>query len=72
MNEIERAWRKAEKYGLPEKTHYDCTKCHDTGYCDKCGGEGCMDCRYTGECQQCHETVQIETAEFLENNTTWS
>ncbi len=53
-------------------THYDCKKCLDTGYCDKCGGDGCMDCRYTGECQQCHETVQIETAEFLENNTTWS
>ena len=55
MNDIERAWRKAEKYGLPEKTYHDCKKCLDTGLCSNCDGQGCMDCRYTGECQVCKD-----------------
>ena len=74
MNEIERAWRKAEKYGLPEKTHHDCKKCLDTGYCDKCGGDGCMDCRYEGKCPQCWDAQRelehrIESQQEYEYNS---
>ena len=45
--------------------NYDCDKCLDTGYCDKCGGDGCMDCRYTGECQHCKSENNADELFFI-------
>ena len=49
-------------------THYDCKACYDTGKCPNCGGQGCMDCKYTGECQQCQESEDLRIQEYEYNS----
>ena len=48
---------------MKPKNRY-CPECHNTGKCHRCQGDGCVDCSYIGDCQECgHDAEYYEELE---------